>query len=235
VDPVKLENTWHIPGDLNIRLKSYLKIALGHLKKVTDSYPDNKLICLTLIPRYLTGKCCKNPEHVKNFTDPDFQDMQAELEKVSDLITAWLQAGTSPSLVVDYRVVADVPEAPVPDLVIDGQSIWQEADPIHPTATFYAKLSEEIFSALEDLEAAPSESAPKRARLESIVVKKATKTTTNPANRQSWSACILPLPAITMVAAAAGGAAHAAGHAEGPAEGAFSRPIGARAPTSSER
>jgi lysophospholipase L1-like esterase len=166
VDPVKFENAWHIPGDLNIRPKLYLKIALGHLKKVTDSYPDNKLICLTPIPRYLTGKCCKDPEHVKNFADQDFQDMQAELDKVSDLITAWLQAGTSPSLVMDYSVVADVPEAPVPELVIDGQSIWQEADPVHPTATFYAKLSEAIFSALEDLEAAPSESAPKRARLE---------------------------------------------------------------------
>jgi hypothetical protein len=32
VDPVKIDNTWHIPGDLNIRPKSYLKIALGHLK-----------------------------------------------------------------------------------------------------------------------------------------------------------------------------------------------------------
>jgi hypothetical protein len=191
------------------------------------------------IPRYLTGKCCSNLAHVKNFADPDFQDIQLELEKVSDLITAWLQAGTTPSLVVEYRVVADAPEAPAPELTIDSQSIWQEVDPVHPTAAFYAKLSEAIFSALDDLEAAPSGSAPKRAWLESIVVKKAANQTTNPANCHSWSAGILPSPTprgggATLAAAAAGGEAHVAGHAEGPVAGASSRPIGAKAPTSSD-
>jgi hypothetical protein len=81
------------------------------------------------------------------------------------------------------------------ELTIDGQSIWQDMDPVHPTAAFYAKLSEANFSALDELEAAPEGGAPKRARLESIIGKKAANQTTNPANRQSWSAGILPSPA----------------------------------------
>jgi hypothetical protein len=91
IDPQKIDNGWHILGELSFRPKPYLKNVLGQLKKITDSWPDNKLILMVPIPRYVHQKCCNQRDHITNFGDPDFQEVPAEIEKVSDLLTAWLQ------------------------------------------------------------------------------------------------------------------------------------------------
>jgi hypothetical protein len=55
-DPEKKDDHWHIPGELNVRSKSYLKNLLGNLKKITDVSPDSKLIILAPVPRYITSR-----------------------------------------------------------------------------------------------------------------------------------------------------------------------------------
>jgi hypothetical protein len=78
---------------------------LGHLKKITDVSPDSKIIMVAPVPRYVTSRCCDNSDHVKNFAEKGFQDELADdLDKVSDLLTAWMEARDVPSLLVDYRV-----------------------------------------------------------------------------------------------------------------------------------
>jgi hypothetical protein len=74
IDAVKIDRGWHIRGDLNVRSKSYLKTILGHLKKITDSAPDCKIVMLAPVPRYLHAKCCSDPEHVRNFGERNFQE-----------------------------------------------------------------------------------------------------------------------------------------------------------------
>jgi hypothetical protein len=192
-DAIKNEGGWHIEGELNIRTKSYLKNVLSHLKKITDSFPDCKIVMLSPIPRYMHTKCCPDPEHIKNFGERTFQDeMSEDLDKVSDLLTAWLEATDIPSLLVDYRAGTEQPTVPVPDLTVDGQSIWQQSDPVHPNPALYAKLAELIYTSLDELDANVASGAPKRARLESVVVrKKASEVKTNP-SKQSWSLGVLP-------------------------------------------
>jgi hypothetical protein len=194
IDPQKIDGEWHISGDLNVRSKSYLKNVLGHLKKITDSAQDCKIVMLAPVPRYLHAKCCADPDHVKNFGERAFQEeLSEDLEKVGDLLTAWLEATDTPSLLVDYRAGADQPAMPVPDLTVDDQSIWHAADPVHPTPALYAKLSESIFSSLDELDASRG-AAPKRARLESVVVRKASSDVRNNPSKQSWSVGVLPAP-----------------------------------------
>jgi hypothetical protein len=101
-----------------------LKNILGQLKKIVDTSPDTKIILLTPVPIYINGRCCDNPDHVQNFGEKGFQEEIVEdLEKVSDLLTAWLEARGVPSLLVDYRAATDTPSAPVCDLAIDEMSI----------------------------------------------------------------------------------------------------------------
>jgi hypothetical protein len=146
-DPVKIDERWHITGDLNVRSKSYLKNILGQLKKIVYTSPDSKIILLTPVPRYINCRCCDYQDHIQNFGEKGFQDEIVEdLEKVSNLLTAWLEARVVPSLLVDYRAATDAPSAPVCDLAIDEISIWQPGDPVHPTPALYAKLAESIFS-----------------------------------------------------------------------------------------
>jgi hypothetical protein len=37
----------------------------------------------------------------------------------------------SPSLVLSYRAVAGNPDSALPDLTVNGQSVWQFEDPVH--------------------------------------------------------------------------------------------------------
>jgi hypothetical protein len=62
-DPVKIDNSWHIAGELNVRPKSNLKVVINHLKLITDIIPDVKVAMLAPILRYTARKCCENPGH----------------------------------------------------------------------------------------------------------------------------------------------------------------------------
>jgi hypothetical protein len=177
---------------LSVRPKPYVKNVLVQLKKISDSWPENKIILMVPIPRYLHKKCGDQQDHITNFGDPDFQEVPDEIEKVSDLLTVWLQAGQAPGLLVDFRAATDIPDAGLADLTVDGQSICMQHDPVHPAPALYSRLAESIYASLDELDAVNVGGAPKRPRLESIVVKKSGNTGNKIVSRQSWSAGILP-------------------------------------------
>jgi hypothetical protein len=194
VAPVKQNNGWHIVGKLNVRPRPYLKIVLQALKKITDAFPDAKLIILSPMPRYVGTKCCDAADHVTNFADPNYaDDISAALERVDEILTAWLQAQPNTSLLVDYRSGTDEPEVSLHDLTVDGVPVWGVDDPVHATPQLYWKLAGAVGAALDELGMAAS-GQPKRPRLESLVVRPAEKggVGKKPAVPQSWSAGILP-------------------------------------------
>jgi hypothetical protein len=194
-DPVKVGDTWHIPGELNVRTKSYLKVVLSHFKVVTNSFPETKILTVLPIPRYVTGKCCDNENHVSNFADPGFlADISDGLEKAEELLTGWLQSLPVVGMIIDFRAGTDEPGADLPYLTTSGDSVWQASDPVHPSASLYSSLAEEIRAALAeyDVSEAGQGGCSKRPRLESMVVRKAGKSNDAPARPQSWSLGILP-------------------------------------------
>jgi hypothetical protein len=156
-----------------------------------DACPEAKIIFLAPIPRYILSPCCADSEHVTNFSDPDYvRDISGELEKVEELLDALAQSCLSPSLVLSCRAVADDPESPLPDLTVSGNPFWQDGDPVHAAASVYAALVAAIHSGVEELGAGVP-AAPKRPRLESIVVRSKnfaySDPVSKPARPQGWS------------------------------------------------
>jgi hypothetical protein len=198
-DPVKLDGKWHLEGELNVRSKSYIKTCLSGLKFIFEEHPENKIICIMPIPRYLTGKCCGADGHITNFAEQNFDaDLQLDLEMVEDMLMAWLQSHKGSSALIHYRSIADTPEAPLKELCVEGEAMWQTGDPVHCTNVTYTVLTKAVMSAVEepaDTDSVSEEPATKRRRLESVVVVREPPAIPNPTpvqKPQGWSSGVLP-------------------------------------------
>jgi hypothetical protein len=202
VDPVKINGKYHIFGQLSIRSKVFIKTTLSKFGFLADEYAENKLIVLMPIPRYVAGRCCSDPEHVSNFKDPSFEsDLNSDMEMVEDLLTGWLQSFCNNGAIIHFRTSADNPEVPLNELTVNGSAMWPSDDPVHCTEATYRALTMATVAAIEELSAGngggsdETEPAPKRSRLESVVVMRenaqSSKQAAAPAP-QSWSSGVLP-------------------------------------------
>jgi hypothetical protein len=73
MDPVKLpDNKYHIPGDLTCRSKSKIKKILDDLAGILPKEVAPRLIVMVPIPRYVTARCCDDPEHITNFEQESY-------------------------------------------------------------------------------------------------------------------------------------------------------------------
>jgi hypothetical protein len=67
--------------------------------------------------------------------------IEKELDSVEDLLVGWGQSLTSRSDILNFRSVADDPEASLLELRIDGEELWQVLDPVHGTAALYSGMA----------------------------------------------------------------------------------------------
>jgi hypothetical protein len=197
VDLEKTGGRWHVPGSLTVRSKPFLKQTLQKMNTFLDSCTDCKLLLLVPIPRYIAASCCDNPEHVTNRSDSDFAaEISGELERVEELLDAWAQSWSAPAMVMSYRAVTDDPEATLADLTVSATLLWLEADPVHAAPELYAALAAAVESASEEMCGEVSPPNPKRARLESVIVRPASQVKpaleAKPARPQGWSSGKLP-------------------------------------------
>jgi hypothetical protein len=142
---------------------------------IFESGTKPRIIVLIPVPRYVLGKCWDSTEHVRNFSDPEFvTDLESNLELGEDLLTGWAQTITDRADILNFRTVADDPEAGLPDLQIDGDSIWNLADPVHGSDALYSSMAATLVGMLRNPDPAtePEGAQPKRARLESVVVQR---------------------------------------------------------------
>jgi hypothetical protein len=195
-DPEKIERKWHITGELCIRPKDYVKNTLNKLNFIREANPENTIILLVPIPRYVMQNCCENSGHISNRKDPSFElEMMTDLEIVEDLITAWGQAHCSPTHIINFRTVTDEPDANLSNLKIGGISIWLESDPVHASPVLYTALAQAIAATCANLsDDNAMEPATKRQRLESVVVTPEKPATGNAvlSRAPSWSTGQLP-------------------------------------------
>jgi hypothetical protein len=195
VDPFKENGKWHIPGQLTIRAKSYIKQTLKNLTAVSEAVPDLKLLALLPLPRYVTEKCCLDPDHIINFgTDSYLGDISEELEVIGDLVRDWAHnKHNAAAAVVDYRTVLDDASADLDGQKIDGSALWAADDPVHGIPALYAAIGLCILANIDEMGGEVSEPHQKRPRLESVVVRSAKKADTQPGGRaQGWSSGVLP-------------------------------------------
>jgi hypothetical protein len=132
LDPEKTNGTWHIPGQLSVRTKSYLKNTLACLKFLNEDYKDCRMIVIMPLPRYVKNGCCIDPAHVTNLAEPDFEnDFNTDIEMVEGLLIAWAQNHANGQTMIHFRATADDPAASLSKLKIGGVDFWLASDPVH--------------------------------------------------------------------------------------------------------
>jgi hypothetical protein len=102
--------------------------------------------------------------------------------------------------IIHFRTTADNPEVPLNELTVNGSAMWPADDPVHCTEATYRALTMATVAAIEELTAGNAgdsepEPAPKRSRLESVVVVRENAQGNNKAPAlvpQSWSGGVLP-------------------------------------------
>jgi hypothetical protein len=130
---------------------------------------------------------------ITNFSDLSYQsDISEGLDKVEDLIAAWLQTLPSVGLLIDYRAGVDDADVPAAEMAVNGVSIWSEHGPVHPAPQLYSRLVAKISLALCEYDLHSEGGPSKRARLESMVVCMQASDQAAPVRPQSWSAGVLP-------------------------------------------
>jgi hypothetical protein len=197
VDMEKSGGKWHVPGSLTVRSKPFIKQTLHKLSTLLESCTDCRLILLVPIPRYIAGSCCDNPDHVTNRSESDFAaEISGELERVEEMLDAWAQSWSAPSMVISYRAVADDPEAALADLTVSATPLWLEEDPVHAAPVLYAAIATAVESAGEEMCGEVSMPHSKRPRLESVIVRPASQVKAalgaKPVRPQGWSSGKLP-------------------------------------------
>jgi hypothetical protein len=197
LDPLKDNGGWHVPGSLTVRSKPYLKQILQKLKSALEPCSECKIILLVPIPRYIVAPCCDNATHVSNRLDTDYTaEISGEMERVEEMLDAWAQSWTAPAMVLSYRAVADIPEAPLAELTVSATALWQDMDPVHAAPELYAVLATAVDSCCDEMCNEVSPPTAKRARLESVIVRPGSHNKVasgaKPVRPQGWSSGTLP-------------------------------------------
>jgi hypothetical protein len=153
---------------------------------VIEAAKGASFILVAPTPRYITKKCCNNPDHIDNFGDPNYEkDIMEGIDQHIQSINSW-----ATDLGINYYIFDPVSTG---DSFVDtlrgrtstcGESLWCTDDPVHLTQSGYRDIAEAI-RGLKDLIDGKDEladdgsegsvttesSASKRARLDSVVTR----------------------------------------------------------------
>jgi hypothetical protein len=197
IDQSKINGSWHVTGSLSFVPKTVIKSILATASDLIFTGSEPRIIAIMPLPRYVTGKCCADPDHIKNMNDADYTaDFEQNLEQIEDILSGWIQSINSRSEILHFRTVTDNPEAPLPELLVNGEPLWPANDPVHGSAAYYSEISATLAESVRAviLDEGGQPPPPKRQRLESVVVRREGESVASPARRHnaSWSTGILP-------------------------------------------
>jgi hypothetical protein len=116
---------------------------------------------------------------------------------VDSILEALVQSLSVPTVLLNYISCADEPTCGLPDLKIDGNPLWLDLDPVHGSKGTHDAMAKLIHATVDELGMVLSQAAPKRPKLESIVVRASNSDQSGPSSSkkhcpQSWSAGVLP-------------------------------------------
>ena len=162
--PVKLaeDKTYHIVGELQVAPESAFRKIIRDCQPIFEAVSCAKKIALLPFPRYLSGKCCSNPEHITNFGNEEYKE---EVLRVSSAVRSAYNSVKPPGEFVIYSLSdSDLLHTATAD---DPGDIWR--DPVHFRGTVYAAIAADLLvligaAAAEEPGALPA----KRQRLDSV-------------------------------------------------------------------
>jgi hypothetical protein len=87
------DDGYHINLDLVVAPEIFVKGQTVLLKELIANCSNHVIYILCPVPRFVTFRCCDDPTHCTNFTDPDYlPTILADLKKVRDIVAKEIPA-----------------------------------------------------------------------------------------------------------------------------------------------
>jgi hypothetical protein len=143
---------YHVSGKLVVADRDWFKEVFNNSVKLLQAGGDAQKIIMTPLACYITGKCCKQEDHITNFSDSNYSsDLGAQLEALG----GWVKALSFTKRVRNFKVVC-----PNSMLGIDLDSTadenrltdYWETDPVHLTTFGYNSLADSILDMSVDVQ-----------------------------------------------------------------------------------
>jgi hypothetical protein len=144
--------TYHIPGSLTVAPVPVTKKILANCSQIGKICSGVKHVTLiSPIPRYVTGKCCDDNNHVENYNSDDFEiKIINGLEQQKRLLDVWAAEHQLSYRIVDATELVDPVEPILRNRVTrTGIPLWSTWDPVHLVEEAYEELAYAILSACD--------------------------------------------------------------------------------------
>ncbi len=145
--------TYHIPGSLTLAPVPVTKKILANCSQIGKICSRVKHVTLiSPIPRYVTGKCCDDNNHVENYNSDDFEiEIINGLEQQKRLLDVWAAEHQLCYRIVDATELVDPVEPILRNRVTrTGIPLWSTWDPVHLVEEAYEELAYAILNACDD-------------------------------------------------------------------------------------
>jgi hypothetical protein len=142
--------TYHIPGSLTVAPVPVTKKILANCSQIGKICSKVKHVTLiSPIPRYVTGKCCDDNNHVENYDSDDFEmEIINGLEHQKRLLDVWAGEHHLCYRIVDATELVDPVDPILRNRVTrSGIPLWSTWDPVHLVGEAYEELVYAVLSA----------------------------------------------------------------------------------------
>jgi hypothetical protein len=142
--------TYHIPGSLTVAPVPITKKILANCIQIGKMCSVVKHVTLiSPIPRFVTGKCCDDNNHVENYDSDDFiTEIINGLEQQKRLLEVWASEHQLNYKIVDATELVDPIEPILRNRVTrSGIPLWSTWDPVHLVEEAYEELAYAILNA----------------------------------------------------------------------------------------
>ena len=177
------DGVYHIPGNLEVATQTLLKNCVKASLPILEAASMSKLIFTLPLPRYASGPCCSDPEHITNLDETDYDHILREAAKAAEkTIDGELKRLGRDYSIYDPLSVFDSTGQLALINSSSGVSIWTRTDPVHLTQTAYSDVLDGLLEVAS--ETAPSSAG--RERLASIIPVASTSQTARPIPVPAW-------------------------------------------------
>jgi hypothetical protein len=145
--------TYHIPGSLTVAPVPVTKKILANCNQIGKLCSTAKNVALIApIPRYITGKCCDDNNHVDNYDNDDFEtEVINGLEQQKRLLDVWASEHKMCYRIIDATELVDPVEQILRNRVTrSGIPLWSMWDPVHLVEEAYEELANAVQNGGDD-------------------------------------------------------------------------------------
>ena len=148
-DPVKKDGQYHITGKLAVISAEEFKALFALALKIIRAAQQAKVILISPMYRYVTGRCCRDASHISNFEEPEFtkhmgNSMQPLGKQLRSLVWHWKNVQViNPAAHMGIGTANSLSSEEANLQLASLLPMWGK-DPVHPTGAAYDQLAETL-------------------------------------------------------------------------------------------